>query len=101
MNEQWYYWRGDTLFLKAHIAPQSRRNEIGGVSAGRLRIKLNTPPVDGKANKQLIGMLANEFAAGKSRVRIAMGTRGRDKLIAIDGPGCIPAWFTALQNEAL
>lgn len=81
--------------------PQSRRNEIGGVSAGRLRIKLNAPPVDGKANKQLIGMMANEFGTNKLRVRIAMGARGRDKLIAIDGPGCIPAWFTTLQNEAL
>ena len=99
MTEHWFYWRGDTLFLKAHVSPQSRRNEIGGVSAGRLRIKLKAPPVDGKANKQLIGMLANEFAAGKSRVRIAMGARGRDKLIAIDSPGCIPVWLTTLQEN--
>ena len=99
MNERWYYWRGDTLFLKARVSPQSRRNEIGGVSAGRLRIRLNTPLVDGKANKQLLGMMASEFAVGKSRIRIAMGVQGRDKLIAIDNPGCIPPWLAALQED--
>lgn len=99
MKEHWYYWRGETLFLKVHVSPQSRRNEIGDVSAGRLRIKLNAPPVDGKANKQLIGMMASEFAAGKSRVRIAMGDRGRDKLVAIDSPGCIPPWLATLQDD--
>ena len=99
MKELWYYWRGDTLFLKVHVSPQSRRNEIGGVSAGRLRIRLNAPPVDGKANKQLIGMMASEFDSGKSRIRIAMGARDRNKLIAIDSPGCIPPWFAALQDD--
>lgn len=99
MTEHWYYWRGNTLFLKVHVSPQSRRTEIGGVSAGRLHIKLNAPPVDGKANKQLIRVMANEFAAGKSRIRIAMGVRGRDKLIAIDSPGCIPVWLANLQEN--
>ena len=99
MTEHWYYWRGDTLFLKAHVSPQSRRNEIGSVRAGRLLIKLNTPPVDGKANKQLIGMMASEFDAVKSRIRITMGVRGRDKLIAIDSPGCIPDWLHTLQDN--
>ena len=99
MKEHWYYWRGETLFLKVHVSPQSRRNEIGDVSAGRLRIKLNAPPVDGKANKQLIGMMANEFDTGKSRIRIILGTRGRDKLVAIDSPGCMPSWLVALQDD--
>ena len=99
MNKHWYYWQGDTLFLKAHVTPRSRRNEIGGVSAGRLRIRLNTPPVDGKANKQLIDMIASEFGSGKSCIRIAMGARGRDKLIAIDSPGCMPAWLDTLQDD--
>lgn len=100
MKELWYYWRGETLFLKVHVSPQSRRNEIGGVSAGHLRIRLNAPPVDGKANKQLIEMMASEFGTGKSSVRVAMGARGRDKLVAIDSPGCLPPWLAAVQDDA-
>ena len=99
MKEHWYYWRGETLYLKVHVSPQTRHNEIGEVNAGRLRIRLNAPPVDGKANKELIGMMANEFDAAKSHVRIAMGARGRDKLVAIDSPGYIPPWLAALRED--
>jgi uncharacterized protein (TIGR00251 family) len=99
VKERWHYWRGETLYLKVHVSPQNRRNEIGDASAGRLRVRLKSPPVDGKANKQLIGMMASEFNAAKSRVRIVIGTRGRDKVIAIESPGCIPAWF-ASRREA-
>ena len=93
MKERWYYWRGETLYLKVHVSPQNRRNEIGDASSGRLRIRLKAPPVEGKANKELIRMMASEFDSAKSRVRIAMGARGRDKLVAIDSPGSIPPWL--------
>jgi uncharacterized protein (TIGR00251 family) len=98
VKEHWYYWRGETLYLKVHVSPQNRHDEIGDVSAGRLRIRLKSPPVDGKANKQLIGMMASEFNAGKSRVRIATGARGRDKVVAIENPGCIPAWLASRRD---
>jgi uncharacterized protein (TIGR00251 family) len=101
VKEHWNYWRGQTLFLKVHVSPQSRRNDIGGVSAGRLRIRLNAPPVDGKANKQLINMMAGEFATGKSRISIALGCNSRDKLIAIDRPGRLPPWLDAPQDNTL
>lgn len=99
MKDQWYYWRGDTLLLKVHTSPQSRRNEICGIDARGLHVKLTAPPVDGKANWQLIDMLAEEFKTAKTRVTIAAGARGRNKLLAIAGPGCMPDWFVALSGK--
>ena len=99
MKDHWHYWRGNTLFLKVHASPQSRHNEICGLNGSRLHIKLKSPPVDGKANKQLVGMLAEEFDTGKTHVTIPAGLQGRDKLVAIAKPACIPAWFTALTDK--
>ena len=99
MKDHWYYRRGDTLFLKVHTSPQSRHDKICGLSGDRLHIKLKSPPVDGKANKQLVSMLAEEFDTGKAHVSISAGLQGRDKLVAITRPGCMPAWFTALTDE--
>ena len=93
MKAHCFYWRGNTLYLKVHVSPQNRRNGIGDVAGGRVRVRLKAPPVDGKANKELIGMMASEFETAKSRVWIVTGVRGRDKLIAIDCPGSIPPWL--------
>ena len=100
MKDHWYYWRGETLCLRVHITPQSRHDAISGLHNNRLSIKLHAPPVDGKANKQLISMLAHEFDAAKSGIWIAAGAQGRDKLVCIDGPRCLPAWYKDMTGES-
>lgn len=86
------------MFLKVHITPQSRQDKICGLHNNRLSIKVHAPPVDGKANKHLIEMLAREFATSKSCIQISAGAQGRDKLVAIAGLHFLPAWFEALAG---
>ena len=45
-----------------------------------------SPPVDSKANAELIALVANQFDVGKSHVTIKSGVSGRRKLITIDQP---------------
>ena len=47
--------------------------------------QLKSPPVDGKANKELVALVAEFFGRPKSAVSIRHGTGGRMKLVAIDG----------------
>ncbi|WP_339376756.1 DUF167 domain-containing protein [Chlorogloea sp. CCALA 695] len=51
---------------------------------GSLTISLKSPPVDGKANTELIKLLAKKFAVPKSRITIKLGLSSRQKLVIID-----------------
>ncbi|HSW21006.1 MAG TPA: DUF167 domain-containing protein [Ramlibacter sp.] len=47
--------------------------------------QLKAPPVDGKANEELVALLARHFGCAKAAVRIKAGASGRMKLVQIDG----------------
>lgn len=60
---------------------------------GTFRIRLKSQPVDGKANLELISLLASEFGTAKSRVRIISGSRSRWKLLSIEEATLTPEWY--------
>lgn len=94
MIEPWYSWREDTLILRLHLQPGAKKNEVHGLFNNRLRIKIKAPPVAGKANKEIIAMLADEFKTRKSHINITSGRLNRNKTIGIMSPVRLPEWFT-------
>jgi hypothetical protein len=60
---------------------------------GTFRIRLKSQPVDGKANRELISLLARAFGTAKSCVRIISGAGDRWKLLSIEEPSRTPEWF--------
>jgi len=66
------------------VKPNSRKQNIEESTDGSLTIHLKSPPVDGKANKELIEVLAKKFDVLKSQIRIKSGLSSRTKLIQID-----------------
>ena len=66
------------------VKPNSRKQNIEESTDGSLTIHLKSPPVDGKANKELIELLAKKFDVPKSQIRIKSGLSSRTKLIQID-----------------
>jgi uncharacterized protein (TIGR00251 family) len=66
------------------VKPNSRKQNIEESTDGSLTIHLKSPPVDGKANKELIELLAKKFDVLKSQIRIKSGLSSRTKLIEID-----------------
>jgi len=59
---------------------QSIKEEAGG----SLTVSLKYPPVEGKANEELIKLLAEKFDVPKSRISIKSGLSSRHKLVDID-----------------
>ena len=47
---------------------------------------MKSPPVDGKANAELIALVAEQFGRSRAAVSIKAGASGRMKLVRIDGP---------------
>jgi uncharacterized protein (TIGR00251 family) len=78
--------------LTVRVTPNARRNEIHGWDSamapgtGRvLKVKLNVPPVEGRANRELVAFLAEVLGLPKSAVSLAHGEKSRSKVVAIDG----------------
>lgn len=86
----WFRWDGERLILSLRVQPKSSKAGIEDVRDGRLRIRLNAPPVDGAANKALVELLADVFGVPKSKVALLSGETGREKRVAIDSPRILP-----------
>jgi hypothetical protein len=70
--------------LKCWIQPRSSRNAVIGIHGDALKIALTAPPVDGKANKELLKFLAKYFKLPKGGIQIATGESSRSKSILIN-----------------
>ena len=69
------------LYIK--VIPRSSRNEVTKISEGEYKVKLTSPPVDGKANEALIEILSDHFKVAKSNITIVGGKSARMKMVDI------------------
>ncbi len=67
--------------LTVKIQPNAKKSEIVGYEGTVLKIKIKAPPVEGKANEELIRFLSKEWKIPKSAIRIAHGQNGKMKII--------------------
>lgn len=71
------------MILKVKVKPRSRNPELVQAPDGGWIARLKSPPVDGKANAELIGLVAAHFGLPKAAVTIRSGASGRLKLVQI------------------
>ncbi|MEC4815419.1 MAG: DUF167 domain-containing protein [Scytonema sp. PMC 1069.18] len=69
---------------KVKVKPSTKVQKIEEEADGSLTVHLKSPPVDGKANEELIKLLADKFDVPKSYVRIKSGLSSRQKVVEID-----------------
>ena len=71
------------ILIQVTVKPNSRASSLDQVEDGTWRAQLKAPPVDGKANAELLSLIARHFDCAKSAVSIKSGTSGRTKLVLI------------------
>lgn len=74
-----------TVIFTVRIQPRASKDEITGEIAGALKIRLQAPAVEGRANEALIEFLAELLKTPKGAVRILSGGRSRIKRLEIRG----------------
>ena len=74
--------------IKVTVKPNSKQQKIEESADGSLIVRLKSPPVDGKANRELIEMLAKQFKVTKSQISIKSGLSSKNKLVEINIPSC-------------
>lgn len=86
-----FQWFGETLLLQCHVQPGAKSSELAGLHGHRLKIRLKAPPVEGRANDELLKFLARIFAVAKGDVSIVCGVSSRQKTVSIRAPQKLPA----------
>ena len=74
-----------TVLFTVRVQPRASKDEIVGVMEGALKIRLQAPAVENRANEALVEFLAHVLKTPKSAVRILSGDRNRIKRIEIRG----------------
>lgn len=72
--------------LNVRVIPRANKNQIvEKLDDGTFKIRIKAPPIDGKANKELISFLSSVLKIPKTEIFIAAGESSRQKQIEFRG----------------
>lgn len=71
--------------LTVHVQPRAKRPGLISVTDGVVRLRVGGPPVEGKANAEVVRMLAELLGVPKSAVTIVRGAGVRTKTVEVRG----------------
>jgi len=77
--------RDGAATFRVRVIPRASRNEIVGIQGEALKVRLTTPPVEGRANRALVTFLAEALDLRPGQVRVVSGHTGREKVVAVAG----------------
>ena len=86
----YFRWDGADLLLDCHLQPKASKDEFAGLHGERLKIRISAPPIDGRANAQLLAFIAKAFGVAKSQVSLVSGELNRQKRVRIQQPKRLP-----------
>ena len=69
--------------LAVQVVPRASKSEICGLQGDALKVRLQAPPVDGKANAALLDFLAKRIGLARSSVTLISGQASRRKVVEI------------------
>jgi uncharacterized protein (TIGR00251 family) len=81
---EWVRQSGAAVLVLVHARPGAKHAAVVGVFGGRLKVAVDAPPVDGKANDALIDFLADQLHRPRSSLAIQSGAAHRDKCVRIE-----------------
>lgn len=74
-----------TLLLRVRVEPRASRPGIVGRYGGAIKVRLAAPPVEGKANAELLKILSKRLRIPKADLELASGSASRNKSVRIQG----------------
>ena len=85
----WIVATKDGCQLTIKATPRASRTAVAGADAAWLRIRLQAPPVDGRANEALIDFLADTLDLPRRAITVVSGETGRLKKVHIAGMAAV------------
>ena len=84
--------------LDVYVQPGASASGFAGTHDGRPKLRIASPPVDGRANRELCRFLAAELGLAKSAVRVVAGETSRSKRLCLRLEGGPPDLARRLQQ---
>jgi uncharacterized protein len=79
----------DGARLTVRVVPRASRTAVVGVmgegAEAAVKIALQAPPVEGRANEALVEFLSDLLSVRRSEIEIASGEHGRNKVVVVRG----------------
>lgn len=72
-----------TLILALYIQPGSKLSVLSGVHGESLKLKVNSPPVDGRANLEVVSFIQTWLNLNKNQIELIKGHKSRYKQVKI------------------
>jgi uncharacterized protein YggU (UPF0235/DUF167 family) len=79
-------WNAQMRIIQFKAKPSSRESTVEELEDGSFLVKLKAQPLDGKANAELIVLLAKHFKVSRASVKVKSGAGARTKLVSIEYP---------------
>lgn len=71
--------------IALRVQPKARRIGLTGTHDDRLKVSVNAPPEDGKANRAVIKRIATNFGIASSQIEIIRGATSCNKDLRVVG----------------
>lgn len=81
----WLQGSARGVIVTVHAVPRASRTAVQGLHGDAVKIRLQAPPVEGKANAALVRFLSQALAIPPRRVMLLSGLAGRHKRVLITG----------------
>ena len=78
---------GDGARLRLRVSAGASRSKVLGVHGGALKLTVKAPPERGKANREVLALVAEAFGLEKGDVEIVSGETSPDKVVRLSIPG--------------
>lgn len=75
------------LIVEIKVRPNARSSRLEQAADGSWLAQLKAAPVEGRANQELVALVARHFGCAKAAVSIKAGATGRRKLVRIEREG--------------
>ncbi len=83
--------------LDLHIQPGAKKSGVVGLHGDALKVRIASPPVDGRANAALITFLAGALGVPKQSLAVVRGETSRRKTVRVADAGCDPEHLVATK----
>ncbi len=73
------------VVLELYIAPRAKQSKLAGLHGGYPKLSLAAPPIEGRANEELLAFLSRLLAIPKSSIELVRGATSKRKSLLIQG----------------
>lgn len=85
--------------INIYVQPGAKKSSFEGEFNNNIKIKIKSPPLDGKANDELISFISEKLGLAKKQVKLISGEKSRYKVIEIPLDMRIEDLITRLQGD--